>query len=488
MNSIINTFRQKIINNNKNQKQNNILTIKNPDINDDNYNYKYNKNNLQTESNNIKNIFKLNLNSNKINLNNDSHSLNKDFQSKYNNRFNKKLKDLKILENSNNEYDKLINNKKLSINNTSKENNSQNITIKNNPKANFKLNKKLILDNHSNNISQIKERINYFTAANTINNFDFENLNNKSISAKRNKKKIPPIKGDDNIFINSNLYYNDINININNLNINNTNENFISLNRLNDTNFLQNSDKIKISINNINHNDNIVNYIKFKNNISQKNEKRNSISIQKTEDKTIKDIINNATKGENSLIKPKKKLNKIISNFQNNKRNLGKSIDLSNINNNKGILKKKIFKNLYFNKNNESNSANTHLNNNYNNESSSANAYLNNNRCNTINNYINNNWYKKTFEKTPKHINIKKNSYINSSGKGKQTKSRINNIIKINSNNKYEIGEEKIKFKKGHKYQIAIKEFLNLVQNSNTNNKMSNSGNNSPNKDFLPYL
>ena len=113
---------------------------------------------------------------------------------------------------------------------------------------------------------------------------------------------------------------------------------------------------------------------------------------------------------------------------------------------------------------------------------------MNNNRCNTINNYINNNWYKKTFEKTPKHINIKKNSYINSSGKGKQTKSRINNIIKINSNNKYELGEEKIKFKKGHKYQIAIKEFLNLVQNSNTNNKMSNSGNNSPNKDFLPYL
>ena len=127
-------------------------------------------------------------------------------------------------------------------------------------------------------------------------------------------------------------------------------------------------------------------------------------------------------------------------------------------------------------------------NNHLNNESSSANGYLNNNRCNTINNYINNNWYKNNFEKTPKHINIKKNTYITTSWKEKQTKSRINNILKINNNtNKYELGEDKIKYKKGHKYQIAIKEFLNLVQNSN-NNKKSNSGNNSPNKDFLPYL
>ena len=491
MNSIVNTFRQKIINN-KNHNNNNLLTIKNPEINDDNYNYKYN-NILQTESNNIKNIFKLNLN---LNKNNDSHSLNKDFQSKYNNRFNKNHKDYKVLEtNSNNEYDKILNksNKKVSINTNTNTNNSShshspNFTIMNNPKANLKLNKKLILDNHySNNISHInsiKERLNYFTAVNTINNFDLDNINNKSISAKRNKKKIPPIKGDDNIFINSNLYYNDINININNVNINNTNENFI---KLNDTNFLQNSDKIKININNINNNENLANYIKFKNNILQKNEKRNSLSVQKTEDKdkTLKENINNISKGENSIIKPKKNLNKIISNLQNNKRKLGKSIDLSNINNNKGILKKKIFKNFYYNNTNESNSANTYLNNNINNESNSANGYLNNNRCNTINNYINNNWYNNNFEKTPKHINIKKNSYINSSGKEKQTKNRINNIIKIN--NKYELGDDKNKYKKGHKYQIAIKEFLNLVQNSN-NNKISNSGNNSPNKDFLPYL
>ncbi len=142
MNSILNTFRQKIINNNKNQKQNNILTINNHDIKDDNYNYKYNNNILQTESNNIKNIFKLNLNSNKINLNNDSHSLNKDFQSKYNNRFNKKLKDFRLLENTTNEYDKdiNINNNRISINHSNRNNNnSQNLTIKSNQKAKYKL-------------------------------------------------------------------------------------------------------------------------------------------------------------------------------------------------------------------------------------------------------------------------------------------------------------------------------------------------------------
>ena len=45
------------------------------------------------------------------------------------------------------------------------------------------------------------------------------------------------------------------------------------------------------------------------------------------------------------------------------------------------------------------------------------------------------------------------------------------------------------KLKRGYKYQIAIKEFLELVRVNNTN-KLNNSGNNNnnKNKDFLPYL
>ena len=113
-------------------------------------------------------------------------------------------------------------------------------------------------------------------------------------------------------------------------------------------------------------------------------------------------------------------------------------------------------------------------------------------RSKTINNNMGN-FKNIKLEKTPKHISIKKsdnnfynfiqkNNYNYTSGSDNR---RNNNIIRIS--NKFESNEDKNKIQKGYKYQIALKEFLNLVQNSNNvSNKMNNTENN--NKDFLPYL
>jgi len=459
INNIMNTFRQKIINNNN---KNNLLTIKQNE--EDNYRH---HNILQTESNNYykqeldKIPIKLNMNINSKNNNNNS--LNLDYRSNHDNRF---------IINSN-EYNDILS----KIVNKRNNFNSPNSIIS--QKKNLKFNKKLILDNnnHSNDITHltsIKEKLNYFTDMNNniIQNFDFENnniKNSKSVGSKRNAKKIPPIKDGGNVLINANLYYNDINININNLNINNANE---GLNKLNNANLLQNSDKIKININNINKNENLGNFIKFKNNIVSKNDndRAHSLTINRNENKAIKDNIV-SIKDDGSY---KTNLNKLMSNFITNKKTLKNSFDLKGIKQ-RGFLKKKIFKNYYYK------------------DSYSTNTYMNDNiRSKTINNNMGN--IKNTkLEKTPKHISIKKsdnkfynfiqkNMYNNTSGSDNR---RNHNIMRIS--NKFESNDDKNKIQKGYKYQIALKEFLNLVQNNNNvSNKMNNTENN--NKDFLPYL
>ena len=451
--NIMNTFRHKIINNNKN----NLLTIKQND--DDNYRR---HNILQTEANNYhlqelnKNPIKLNMNINSKNNNNNS--LNLDYHSLHDNRFNI----------NSNEYTEILNKIARKRNNF----NSPNSILT--QKKNLKFNKKIILDNnHSNDISHltsIKDKLNYITDMNNniIQNFDFENnniKNSKSVGSKRNAKKIPPIKDGGNILINANLYYNDINININNLNINNTND---GLNKLNNANLLQNSDKIKININNINKNDNVTNYIKFRNNIVTKadNDKTRSLTINRNENKAVKDNII-SIKDDGSY---KTNLDNLMTNYIGNKKTIKSSLDLKSIKQ-RGFLKKKIFKNNYYK------------------DSYSTNTYMNDNiRSKTINSMGKN----IKLEKTPKHISIKKgdnkfynfiqkNIYNNTSG----SDNRRNNIMRIS--NKFESNEDKNKIQKGYKYQIALKEFLNLVQNNNnTSNKMNYTENN--NKDFLPYL
>ena len=451
--NIMNTFRHKIINNNKN----NLLTIKQND--DDNYRR---HNILQTEANNYhlqelnKNPIKLNMNINSKNNNNNS--LNLDYHSLHDNRFNI----------NSNEYTEILNKIARKRNNF----NSPNSILT--QKKNLKFNKKIILDNnHSNDISHltsIKDKLNYITDMNNniIQNFDFENnniKNSKSVGSKRNAKKIPPIKDGGNILINANLYYNDINININNLNINNTND---GINKLNNANLLQNSDKIKININNINKNDNVTNYIKFRNNIVTKadNDKTRSLTINRNENKAVKDNII-SIKDDGSY---KTNLDNLMTNYIGNKKTIKSSLDLKSIKQ-RGFLKKKIFKNNYYK------------------DSYSTNTYMNDNiRSKTINSMGKN----IKLEKTPKHISIKKgdnkfynfiqkNIYNNTSG----SDNRRNNIMRIS--NKFESNEDKNKIQKGYKYQIALKEFLNLVQNNNnTSNKMNYTENN--NKDFLPYL
>ena len=458
INNIMNTFRQKIMNNNKN----NLLTIKQNE--EDNYRH---HNILQTESNNYykqelnKNPIKLNMNINSKSNNNNS--LNLDFHSKHDNRFNI----------NSNDYTDILNKIVSKRNNF----NSPNSLLA--QKQNLKFNRKLNLgsNNHSNDVTHltsIKEKLNYFTDMNNniIKNFDFDNnniKNSKSVGSKRNAKKISPIKDGANILINANLYYNDINININNLNINNAND---DLNKLNNTNLLQNSDKIKININNINKNENIGNFIKFKNNIVTKNDndRAHSLTINRNENKAVKDNIY-SLKNDSSY---KTNLNNLMTNFLTNNKTLKNSFDLKNIKH-RGFLKKKIFKNYYYK------------------DSHSTNTYLNDNiRSKTINNNMVNIKNAK-LEKTPKHISIKKgdnkfyniiqkNIYNNTSGSDNR---RNHNIMRIS--NKFESSEDKNKIQKGYKYQIALKEFLNLVQNNNNiSNKMNNTENN--NKDFLPYL
>ena len=447
MNSIINTFHKKV---------NKLPNIKKFIINDENNNNNQN-NNSENESkspnnNELNNIFK-------INKKNDSKSLNSDFKSKYNNRLNlnKNVKIYKLLETNPNEYDKIIKkyNNKLSLKKNSHTPNFRLLNTNENLKH-----KKLILDNNfKNNISNsIKDKLNCFTAMNTINNFDLENSNNKGVITKKNEI-VPPIKVEDNsISIKENVYNNNINININNLNINNTDDNFQSLhlNKLNDKNLYQNPDNILTKIND---NEKLGKYIKYRNNINSKNDKINFINYLKTEETTSKDnIIYNSninSQRDNNNYKSKRNLSKLILNLPNNKRKVGNSIDLSNIDDTKRILKQKILKNFYYNI--DSNSNNEHK------------------RCNTINNSLNTN-----SEKTPQ--NVKKNLYINTIDYEKKMKSNMDQL-----NNRYILNNKKNIYKKGHKYQIALKEFLNLLKSKDNKNNI-NTNNNNSNKDFLPYL
>ena len=453
INNIEASFRhKKNINSNSIKKHNDILNFKKLPINADKNKY---NNILQTLKNSrnedANKIFKLNQNNT-----NETNSLNNDFQSIYSKRINNNKKEYKLFETNSNKYDKIIN--KYNNTNSLEKNHTPSLTLLN-KKSDLKNNKKkLILDNnYSNNVSHlnsIKNEIIYFTDTNTKNNFDLDNQF-KSISPNRINKRIPPIKNKSKI-LNSNLYYNDINININNLNINNTDDNFANLYKLKEKNDLQNSDFIKININN-NTNEDIGNYLKYKNKVRLKSDKRYKININRVNDNLFNEniLFNNSPRYEYIS---KKSPNNLILNRHNHK--LGNSIDLSNINNTRKSLKKKIYKNFY-----------------YNNESSSQNE---NNRCNTINNYKNpnsnwndNNNNNTNSEKTPQKVIVKGHLFNNKN---------MNNIIRIN---KYQLNEN-TKLKKGHKYQIALKEFLNLIK-SNTNIKNTNNVDKS-NKDFLPYL
>ena len=438
MNSIVNTFHKNI---------NKLPNIKKFVINDDNNHKNNSENNNSENDSNSQNNHELN-NIFKINKKNDSKSLNSDFKSKYNNRINKNIKIYKLLVP--NEYDKIIKkyNNKLSLKKNSHTPNFRLLNTNENLKH-----KKLILDNNiTNNISHInpiKDKINFFTAMNTKNTFDFENINNKNDNKKIKNEKINI--EDNNISIKENIYGNSINLNINNT----VDNNIQNLNKINDKNFYENPDNIFIKINN---NEKLGKYLKYRNNIHSKNDKINLINFLKTEETTLKDNIlyNNNSQRDNHF-KPKKNLSKLILNLPSNKSKIGNSIDLGNINNSKRIFKHKILNNYYNNT-----------------DSNSIGEY---NRCNTINNSINNN-----SEKTPQ--NFKNNININTIDYEKKIK---NNLDKVNS--KYILNSKKNIFKKGHKYQIALKEFLNLLQSkdNNKNNNNTNSKNNS-NKDFLPYL
>ena len=485
MNSLSNTFRLKIIKSNKNI--NNISSIKNI-INDDNYKYnnilemeaKDHQNHLLNEP--IKLNTNINSNNNSININNNSKS------NKY---FSKEDKGFRLLETNTNEFNKSINKFLINTNDDQK-------FFSLHPQLNIKLSKKVVIDsNNSNNrgnINSMKERLNNFTNMKTVNNFNFENMRNKSFQ--RNIKKIPPIKNGGNILINTNLYCNDLNININNLNINNNNENFNNLNNFNDTNFLINTDKIKININNINNNnENIGNYIKFKNNVINKNKKNNSKTVHKIGDNTFTENITYNNPPRDISYKQKNNVNKIITNYGFSKKILKNSIDLSNINN-QGFLRRKIFNNYYNNNINiTSNSNNINDTNNENDvtDEINKNKTINNNKTKKLIKINNNN----SLEKTPKNTKNKESEdkFFNFVKKNyKKNKNSIDNSSRNNNNikkiiNKYDSKEEKDKINKGYKYQIAIKEFIDSINNcnnTNNNNKLNTSGNN--NKNFLPYL
>ena len=459
INNIEASFRhKKSINSNSIGKHNNILNFKKLPLNNDKNKY---NNILQTLKNSrnedINKIFKLNQNNT-----NEMNSLNNDFQSIYSKRMNNNKKEYKLLETNSNKYENVIN--KYNNSNSLEKNNAPSLTLINKTNNTKNSRKKLILDNnnYSNNVSHlnsIKNEIIYYTDTNTKNNFDLDSQF-KSISPNRVNKRIPPIKHKSKI-LNSNIYYNDFNININNLNINNTNDNFLNLNKIKEKNNIQNSDLIKININNINTNENIENYLQFKNKVRLKSDKRYNIRLNRVDNNLFKDniIFNNSPRYEHIS---KKSPDNLMPNKHNHK--LGNSIDLSNINNVRKSLKKKIYKNFY-----------------YNNESTSQND---NNRCNTINNYKNpnQNWNENNnssninSEKTPQKVIVKGHLFNNKN-------SNMNNIIRVN---KYQLNE-KSRLKKGHKYQVALKEFLNLIKSSNNKNKNNNNVDSS-NKDFLPYL
>ena len=466
--------------NGDNKLSDNISTQKDI-INEDNY--KENRNILRTESIdypafNINNTFKLKLNLKPINDEYSKKPLDSDFNLKYNNLLKNNEKKYKLLNINSNKYDKILNKLKMERDDNKNQNN-----ISLNPNQSLNLNKKLILDNNNfpnnlPNINSIKDKINYFT----MNNFELNNIfKNKSVNAKKFVKQIPPIKDNGDILFYGNLN-NDAKENNNNnnanidLNVNDTIDNFNSLIKVNNTNFMKSSsEKNKLNMKNIyNNNQSKGNFTKFSNYINNNNENK---SLRKN-------VVNNDNNQRYNSFKPKINLNKLITNYQ-NKNTLKNSFDLSN--NKKVLLHKEIFRN--YNKFHEFNSNSIYYDYNDNQISKTINNNIstnynenNDNKKEKITQYLN---FKKYDEKTLNFM--KKNTYNNTSGDENENNFRKNhNNSKIHK--KYKSIEDKNKIRKVHKYKIAIKEFLNFIETSytsNTNN-LNSSGNNK--KGFLPYL
>ena len=485
INKALDLFYQRTIGDNKLSEN---ITNQKSIINEDNC--KENKNILKTESNdypvfNIKNGFKLKLNLKPINDEYNKKSINTDFHSKYNNLLKKHERKYKLLDINSNKNDKIMN--KLIM----EKDDSNNINKASfNPNQSLKLNKKVILDNNnvSNNlpkINAIKDKINYLT----MNNFEFNNIfKNKSVNSKKFVKQIPPIKDNENFIICESLN-NDSKKNNNNnnfkidLNINDNIDNFNSLNKLNNANFIKSSsEKIKLNMKNI-YNQNQGNSTKFRNYIINNNNEQ--MNDNKNESKSLKknvDFSNNNQRYNN--FKPKINLNKLITNYQ-NKNTLKNSFDLSN--NKEVLLHKEIFRN--YNKVNDFNSNSIHhdfidnqISKTLNNNISTYYNENNDNKPEKITQYLN---FKKSEEKTLNFM--KKNVNNNTSGDEIDNNVRKNhNISKIHK--EYKSIEDRNKIKKIHKYKIAIKEFLNFIETSYTSNanNLNSSGNNK--KGFLPYL
>ena len=485
INKALDLFYQRTIGDNKLSEN---ITNQKSIINEDNC--KENKNILKTESNdypvfNIKNRFKLKLNLKPINDEYNKKSINTDFHSKYNNLLKKHERKYKLLDINSNKNDKIMN--KLIM---EKDDNNNINKASFNPNQSLKLNKKVILDNNnvSNNlpkINAIKDKINYLT----MNNFEFNNIfKNKSVNSKKFVKQIPPIKDNENFIICESLN-NDSKKNNNNnnfkidLNINDNIDNFNSLNKLNNANFIKSSsEKIKLNMKNI-YNQNQGNSTKFRNYIINNNNEQ--MNDNKNESKSLKknvDFSNNNQRYNN--FKPKINLNKLITNYQ-NKNTLKNSFDLSN--NKEVLLHKEIFRN--YNKVNDFNSNSIHhdfidnqISKTLNNNISTYYNENNDNKPEKITQYLN---FKKSEEKTLNFM--KKNVNNNTSGDEIDNNVRKNhNISKIHK--EYKSIEDRNKIKKIHKYKIAIKEFLNFIETSYTSNanNLNSSGNNK--KGFLPYL
>ena len=485
INKALDLFYQRTIGDNKLSEN---ITNQKSIINEDNC--KENKNILKTESNdypvfNIKNGFKLKLNLKPINDEYNKKSINTDFHSKYNNLLKKHERKYKLLDINSNKNDKIMN--KLIM---EKDDNNNINKASFNPNQSLKLNKKVILDNNnvSNNlpkINAIKDKINYLT----MNNFEFNNIfKNKSVNSKKFVKQIPPIKDNENFIICESLN-NDSKKNNNNnnfkidLNINDNIDNFNSLNKLNNANFIKSSsEKIKLNMKNI-YNQNQGNSTKFRNYIINNNNEQ--MNDNKNESKSLKknvDFSNNNQRYNN--FKPKINLNKLITNYQ-NKNTLKNSFDLSN--NKEVLLHKEIFRN--YNKVNDFNSNSIHhdfidnqISKTLNNNISTYYNENNDNKPEKITQYLN---FKKSEEKTLNFM--KKNVNNNTSGDEIDNNVRKNhNISKIHK--EYKSIEDRNKIKKIHKYKIAIKEFLNFIETSYTSNanNLNSSGNNK--KGFLPYL
>ena len=397
INNKVNLFRQRTIGDNKiSENISSQKTLKNEEINYPN--------------NDINNTLKIKLNKKSMNEN-IKRDLNTDFHLKNNNFLEKETKNYKLIDINLNKKEK--NKKDLSMNNN---NISENISLYSN--QSLKLNKKIKLDNNNGFIDlsnkNILNKINCFTALNTINNFDQKKIiTNNSVSIKKYVKKIPPINKK-NILLKENINSNDL---------------------------------------------------KEKNN-NNKNE----------DNKLLKRNMayNNNIQRDNSC-KPRINLNKIISNYQ-SKNMLKNSFDLNNNNNNKALLQKEIFKN--YNKIQDTNPNTKLINyDNYNNKISRTinnNISINNenyNKLEKIPQYLNN---KKREENVLNFM--KKNAYNKTNGEENENDNRNNHkIFKIR--NRFQFSEDRNKIKKMHKYKIAIKEFLEFIETSYTA-KANNSGNN----------